>query len=281
MSIVITEDRGAVRHVVMNRPREAQRDEPGADRRARRGAARGGGRFVGPVRRRARRRSDVLCRDGHRLAGLARRQPRRLRARNVILHCANLCEEMAKPTICQIHGGCIGGAMELALACDLRAMASTRRSGWPRQVRAHSRRRRLLAPARGRRARPRQGDDHDLQADRRRRGASGSGWSTASHPRSSSTRPPTRWSRSCSRARPSRSAWPSACSTPPQARAGARPGAGGHRPGVCVSGDSPRARAVAERAELRRSFAAGSAVAASPPAALADNRTVVRRKRSA
>ena len=28
-----------------------------------------------------------------------------------------------KPTICQIHGACIGGAMELALACDMRVMA--------------------------------------------------------------------------------------------------------------------------------------------------------------
>jgi enoyl-CoA hydratase/carnithine racemase len=30
---------------------------------------------------------------------------------------------MPKPTICQIHGACLGGAFELALACDFRTMA--------------------------------------------------------------------------------------------------------------------------------------------------------------
>ncbi len=32
----------------------------------------------------------------------------------------NLLEEMPKPTIAQIHGACIGGAVELVLACDMR-----------------------------------------------------------------------------------------------------------------------------------------------------------------
>jgi enoyl-CoA hydratase/carnithine racemase len=35
----------------------------------------------------------------------------------------NQLEEMTKPTICQIHGACIGGAMELSLAADMRVMA--------------------------------------------------------------------------------------------------------------------------------------------------------------
>jgi enoyl-CoA hydratase/carnithine racemase len=58
--------------------------------------------------------------------------PENLRAfRNAILDAWNLCEEMAKPTICVIHGACIGGAMELALACDLRVMAKDAVIGMP------------------------------------------------------------------------------------------------------------------------------------------------------
>jgi enoyl-CoA hydratase/carnithine racemase len=64
--------------------------------------------------------------SGADLSGLAElaEQPHRLRQfRSVFLSTFNLLEEMTKPTICQIHGGCIGGAMELALACDMRVMA--------------------------------------------------------------------------------------------------------------------------------------------------------------
>ena len=38
---------------------------------------------------------------------------------------------MTKPTICQIHGGCIGGALEPALACDLRVIAADAIVGLP------------------------------------------------------------------------------------------------------------------------------------------------------
>ena len=44
--------------------------------------------------------------------------------REAILAIWNLCEDMAKPTIAQIHGACLGGAAELALACDMRVMAA-------------------------------------------------------------------------------------------------------------------------------------------------------------
>ena len=43
--------------------------------------------------------------------------------RSACLRAWNLLEEMPKATICQVHVGCIGGALELALACDLRVFA--------------------------------------------------------------------------------------------------------------------------------------------------------------
>jgi enoyl-CoA hydratase/carnithine racemase len=38
---------------------------------------------------------------------------------------------MPKATVCQIHGGCIGGALETALGCDLRTMAAEAVIGLP------------------------------------------------------------------------------------------------------------------------------------------------------
>src|SRR3954469_18047724 len=125
MSIVLSEDRGAVRHVVLNRPekRNALNGELiGALREAFEDAAADDGvtcvvlRGAGPM--------FSAGMDFAALGALAA-DPAQLRTfRAPILDTWNMLEEMPKPTVCQIHGGCIGGAMELALACDLRTMAA-------------------------------------------------------------------------------------------------------------------------------------------------------------
>jgi enoyl-CoA hydratase/carnithine racemase len=51
--------------------------------------------------------------------------------RKVFLDCPNICEEMAKPVVCQIHRTCVGGALEVALGCDLRIASSDARLGLP------------------------------------------------------------------------------------------------------------------------------------------------------
>jgi enoyl-CoA hydratase/carnithine racemase len=132
MSIVLTEDRGAVRHVVLNRPekRNALNDELiGAVHAALEAAAADRGALCVVVRG-----AGPLFSSGMDLAALAAlaADPDRLREfRRPILETWNLLEEMAKPTICQVHGACIGGAMELALACDLRVMAADAFIGMP------------------------------------------------------------------------------------------------------------------------------------------------------
>jgi enoyl-CoA hydratase/carnithine racemase len=132
MSIVLTEDRGAVRHVVLNRPekRNALNDELILGIRAALEAAAADRDVLCVVVRGA----GPLFSSGMDLAGLAAlaADPDRLREfRRPILETWNLVEEMAKPTICQVHGACIGGAMELALACDLRVMAADAFIGMP------------------------------------------------------------------------------------------------------------------------------------------------------
>jgi enoyl-CoA hydratase/carnithine racemase len=125
MAIVTTEDRGPVRHVVMNRPekRNAMNDELiGGLHEALSAAAWDDAVRVVVVRGAGPMFSSGM--DHGALGGLAA-DPRSLRRlRRAILDTWNLCEEMPKPVIAQVHGACLGGAMELALACDLRVMAA-------------------------------------------------------------------------------------------------------------------------------------------------------------
>jgi len=132
MALVETEDRGAVRHLILNRPekRNAMHGELVV--------------AIGAALKAAANDPEVHCvvvrgagamfssgMDFGALGGLAA-TPEHLRAfRRECLEAWNLAEEMTKPTICQIHGGCIGGAMELALACDLRTIAADALLGMP------------------------------------------------------------------------------------------------------------------------------------------------------
>src|SRR5919198_608301 len=132
MAIVEVEDEGSVRHIVLNRPekRNAMNGELVS--------------AVGLALKAAANDPDVHCvvvrgagpmfssgMDFNTLAELPG-QVEMLRAfRRECIDAWNLAEEMVKPTIASIHGGCIGGAMELALACDLRVMATDAVIGMP------------------------------------------------------------------------------------------------------------------------------------------------------
>jgi enoyl-CoA hydratase/carnithine racemase len=132
MSIVITEDRGPVRHVVLNRPEKRNAmnqalllELAGALREAANDAAihcvvlRG----EGPVFSAGVDLGELMSFAG---------DPGVLRPfRGVFLDCANLCEAMPKPVVCQIHHTCVGGALEVALGCDLRIAAEGSRLGLP------------------------------------------------------------------------------------------------------------------------------------------------------
>jgi enoyl-CoA hydratase/carnithine racemase len=132
MSLVITEDRGAIRHVVLNRPDKrnsfnfelveafgAAMTDAADDTDVRAVVVRG----EGPV--------FSAGMDIKELASLAT-TPERLREfRRKALDAWNLAETMTKPTVIQIHGVCVGGAMELALACDLRVVADDARMSIP------------------------------------------------------------------------------------------------------------------------------------------------------
>ena len=132
MSIVFTEDHGPVRHVVMNRPekrnamnQELLRELAGALRAASDDAS---------VQCVVLRGEGPVFSAGVDLVELASSagDPSLLRPfRSVFLDCANLCETMAKPVVCQIQRTCVGGALEVALGADLRVASSDAQLGLP------------------------------------------------------------------------------------------------------------------------------------------------------
>jgi enoyl-CoA hydratase/carnithine racemase len=124
MGLVEVEDRGAVRHVVMRRAEK--RNAMNRELVEGLGAAFEAAAHDDSVRCVVVRGDGPMFSSGMDLGALAELsdEPSRLRPfRAGVLGAWNLLEEMTKPTVCHIHGACIGGAMELALACDLRVMA--------------------------------------------------------------------------------------------------------------------------------------------------------------
>ena len=130
--LVLTEDRDAVRHLVLNRAekRNALNEElvlaigealraAAADASVRVVVVRGSGPVFSAG-------MDVAA-----LAAVAGVSEALRPFRRACLEAWNLAEEMTKPTICAIHGACLGGALELALACDLRVLSADAVVGLP------------------------------------------------------------------------------------------------------------------------------------------------------
>ncbi len=124
MGLVLTEDLDGVRHVVLNRPEK--RNALGKDVIRELGAAIEEAAADDAVRVVVLRGEGAMFSAGMDVSDLRRlsENPDGLRSfRRPLIGWWNLLEEMPKPTICQIHGAALGGAFELALACDFRTMA--------------------------------------------------------------------------------------------------------------------------------------------------------------
>lgn len=132
MPLVETEDRGAVRHVILNRPEK--RNAMHGELVLAIGAALKEAANAPEVRVVVVRGAGAMFSSGmdFNALGAVAQQPEHLRAfRRECIDAWNLAEEMTKPVIAQIHGGCIGGAVELAIAADFRVMAADAVIGMP------------------------------------------------------------------------------------------------------------------------------------------------------
>jgi enoyl-CoA hydratase/carnithine racemase len=132
MSLVTTDDRGPVRHVVLNRPdkRNAMSQALLVELRDALSTA-ADDPAVHCVILRGEGRVFSAGVDLNELASFAGDSSVLRPFRGVFLDCANLCESMPKPVVCQIHHTCVGGALEVALGCDLRIASEGSQFGLP------------------------------------------------------------------------------------------------------------------------------------------------------
>jgi enoyl-CoA hydratase/carnithine racemase len=132
MTLVLTEDRGPVRHVILNRPEK--RNAFNGELVVATGEALRAAAADASVHCVVLRGEGPMFSSGMDLASLSELAgaPENLRAfRRECIDAWNLAEDMTKPTVCVIHGACLGGALELALACDLRVVAADAVVGMP------------------------------------------------------------------------------------------------------------------------------------------------------